>query len=285
MGLRTLYARSGGIKKLLEQADKAMAGADFLMIKDIARNRAGFLSDPQQGRVFIKRFATASWAEGMVERLRGSRAARSLRAAAYLTQAGFLCPAPLGASELRAWGAIRRSYLVSEALFTPVIISAFLNRRRGGLRRQVAWRRRMLSELARCVRRLHDSGLFSSDLQQTNLMLEENCRGLAVYFVDLDGFRRVRRVRWARRRRNLVQLDRSIGLSLSRGERFHFLREYLGRDELSRGRLRALLDDLLRERERKDHAYARRWARQKKATAAAPTSRMAARPQTSKVAG
>lgn len=277
MGLRTLYARSPGFGRLLEQAEASIAGADFVIIKDIPRNRAGFLADPLEGWVFIKRFATKSWPEGIVERLRGSRAARSLRAATYLREAGFSCPAPLAAAEFSRWGSIRRSYLVSQALIVPLIMSTFLDRRRGGLRVQRSWRYQVLGEVARCVRRLHESGLFTSDLQETNLMLAEGSGGLAIYFVDLDGFRRMRRVGWRRRRRNLVQLDRSIGLFLSRGERLYFLREYLGRDKLSRPQLRALVSDIFRERRRKDRAYERRWARQKRAAAESVASRAAQR--------
>jgi hypothetical protein len=102
--------------------------------------------------------------------------------------------------------------------------------------------------------------LFTSDLQETNLMLEEAGGELRIHFVDLDGFRRLRRVSWRRRRRNLVQLDRSVGRFMSRAERLRFLYTYLGAG-WNRAAVRKLVAHLARERMRKDREFARRRAR------------------------
>jgi tRNA A-37 threonylcarbamoyl transferase component Bud32 len=256
MRSRILYLRAPQWADLLARPADLIAGAQFQEVKNIARNRAGFLTTPRDV-VFVKRFAPLSWFEGLQERLRGSRAARSLRGAAMLERAGFAVPAPLAASEQVSAGVIETSWIFSEALTRARVFSRFIERGHAPPDQESRRRREALREVAACVRRLHDAGLFTSDLQETNLMLDEEQGKIAIRFVDLDGFRRLNRVSWRRRRRNLVQLDRSVGRFMSRTERLRFLYTYLGagRDRVA---VRALVRRLMSERARKDREFARR---------------------------
>jgi len=251
-----LFARSPEWADIAQRGDALIAAKDFRAVKDEAKTRAGLVSVGEQ-LVFIKRFEIGSWADGLIERIRRSQAARSLEGAAILAEAGFDRPSPLAALEIRSAGAVRASYLFSEALSGARTLSQFVDRRLGAERRDFRWRREVSRRVADEVRRLHGTGLYSSDLQETNLMLEQNRDGLRIYFVDLDGFRRAARVSWRRRERNLIQLDRSVGRFLSRAERLRFLYDYLGaRPE--RARARKLIRGLLKRRERKEREYQRR---------------------------
>lgn len=263
MRKHVLWARSPDWAAIAERADALMATAGFRTVKDEAKTRAGFVTAGEQS-VFIKRFETKSWADGIIERIRGSRAARSLRGAALLAQAGFACPAPLAALDVRSTGAVRESYLLSEALEQAQTLSAFVDRRPGGTRRDFRWRRKVSRSVASEVRRLHEARLYSSDLQETNLMLEPRGNGVRIYFVDLDGFRRLARVSWRHRVRNLVQLDRSVGRFLSRSERLRFLYDYLG-GRPERAEARRLVGELLEHRGLKELEYQRRRTRRKSA--------------------
>ena len=259
MRSHVLYLHAPQWAGLLAQPGELLGSAQFQEVKNIARNRAGFFASPH-GTIFIKRFAPGSWVEGILERIRGSRAARSLRGAKLLTDAGFLVPAPIAACEEIAAGAVRTSWMFSEALIGARVFSRFIERGHAPAPQEKRRRREALSAVAVCVRRLHDTGLFTSDLQETNLMLEEAGGELRIHFVDLDGFRRLRRVSWRRRRRNLVQLDRSVGRFMSRAERLRFLHTYLGAG-WNRAAVRKLVAHLARERMRKDREFARRRAR------------------------
>ncbi len=259
MRSRILYLQAPQWGGLLEHPSDLLSSARFQEVKNIPRNRAGFFATPQ-GTVFVKRFTPASWVEGVLERIRGSRAARSLRAAAMLTGGGFLVPAPLAAREEIAAGAIVASWIFSEALIGARVFSRFIERGYAPAQEQKLRRRAALGAVARCVRRLHDAGLFTSDLQETNLMLDEADGEIKIHFVDLDGFRRLARVSWRRRRRNLVQLDRSVGRFMSRSERLRFLYTYLGAQP-DRDAVRKLAARLMRERRHKDRQFDRRRAR------------------------
>jgi len=114
------------------------------------------------------------------------------------------------------------------------------------------YRRQWLTRLAaREIRRLHDAGFYTLDMQETNLMLEAAGGELRVYFLDLEDFRAAWRVSWSRRLRNLVHLDRSIGRFASRSRRLRFLYSYLG-SKPPRAEVRAVVRRLLHEKQRLD---------------------------------
>jgi tRNA A-37 threonylcarbamoyl transferase component Bud32 len=223
MGNRLLFARSPEWASAIGRAATLTAQPDFRLLKATARTRAGFLVCGGV-EVFVKRVDTGSWLQGLVDRLRGSRARRTLRGAAILEAAGFAHPKPFAALETRSMGAVRASYVLSEALSNARMLSVFaLGDGRNFLRRK--W----ISEaVAREIRGMHDAGIYTRDMQETNLMLEARDHQLTIYFVDLEDFQRARKVSMRRRMLNLVHLDRSIGRFVCRSQRLRFFYNYLG---------------------------------------------------------
>ena len=146
-----------------------------------------------------------------------------------LSARGFAHPEPLAAIDSYRFGAIRSSYVLSRALPHADTLSRFAlgpNEIKG---RDVRRRKRISDTVAKEVRRLHDSGLYTHDLQETNIMIEDDpTGGFKVYFIDLEDFRQCATVSWERRILNLVHLDRSIGRFLCRAARLEFLYAYLG---------------------------------------------------------
>lgn len=208
---------------LVERIEDLIAGAGFRPVKATARTTAGFLRHGGAD-LFVKRTAAGSWFTSIADAFRGSRAARALRGAEILDRAGFAHPKPIVALELRVFGLVRVSCVVSEALTDARILSLFaLTDGRNFRRRE--WISR---HLAREIRRLHEAGIYTRDLQETNLMLVARGDDITVYFVDLEDFRRVRRVSTRKRMLNLVHLDRSIGRFVSRSQRLRFFYNYLG---------------------------------------------------------
>jgi hypothetical protein len=234
-----VYAADPRWAAMAERLDELMADGGFRVLKDEAHTRAGLLRGPGGAWVFVKRVRTGSWARGLVANARGSRVRRWLGGAAMLAEAGFNRPAPLAALEVHRAGAVSECYLICEALNDATVLSGAAL---GGGTVHFRPRRMLLSAVAREVRRLHDAGLYTRDLQETNLMVEE--RGFApprISFVDLEDFRRVRAVSWHRRLLNLVHLDRSIGRFLNRPTRLRFLYDYLGETALGRDERRQMV--------------------------------------------
>jgi hypothetical protein len=232
MHKHVLYAVDERWAAMALRLDALMADGGFRALKDEARTRAGLLKGPDGAWVFVKRMRTGSWARGLIATARGSRVRRWLRGASMLSTAGFNRPTPLAAVEVRHAGAVSECYLVCEALSDATVLSGAVL---GGGRVHFRSRRSLLSAVAREVRRLHDAGLYTLDLQETNLMVQDRDGATPrISFVDLEDFRRVRSVSWHRRLLNLVHLDRSIGRFLNRPARLRCLYDYLGAGALDR---------------------------------------------------
>lgn len=214
---------------LVERADVMMASPQFRLVKAEGKTRAGFLSCPDAPAVFLKRTSVRSRLAGVYETLAGSRASRALRCAKIIREAGFHCATPLAAMDLISAGAVHASYLISEALEDAQILSHFALGREGEPRHGYARRKAVSDALAVEVRRLHDAGIYTRDLQETNIMVAERDGAMRFYFLDLEDFRRAETVSRRRRMLNLVHLDRSIGRFVSRAGRLDFLYAYLGR--------------------------------------------------------
>ena len=199
--------------------------AAFEPVKRTARTVAGVANVDGQ-RVFVKRVNEGSWLKGLLTRIRGSRARRAIRGASILAAGGFRRAELLAAVEARSFGSVQDSFILCEALDGARVLDAVYF---AGGKPAFRHRRRLAALIAREIRRLHDTGIYSRDLQETNLMLRETGDGgVTVYFVDLEDIRRARRISEKRRLLNLIHLDRTIGRYAPRPQRLYFLYAYLG---------------------------------------------------------
>jgi tRNA A-37 threonylcarbamoyl transferase component Bud32 len=249
MRTRLLFAASPAYAALIAEADQLMASPAFRLVKAEGKTRAGFVSCSDGGAVFIKRAEVRSRLAGIYEMAAGSRASRALRGANLLRDAGFHCAKPLAAMDTIESGAVRASYLVSEALDRAQILSHFALGREGEARHGYARRKAVSDALAAQLRRMHDAGIYTHDLQETNIMVEEHDGALRFYFLDLEDFRRASSVSHRRRMLNLVHLDRSIGRFVSRAGRLDFLYAYTDRGAARDARRKAVAEFLELKRE------------------------------------
>ncbi len=158
-------------------------------------HRGGLVSKPLQDRYL--------WT--------GSEQTRSLaewRLLAELHDEGLPVPRPLAARFVRH-GVYYRADLLTERIPHARALSEIVAER---LPAPDEWR-----AIGRCIRRLHDAGVYHADLNAHNVLLGEE-EG-QIYVVDFDRGARRRPGGW--QRRNLKRLNRSlhkIGLSLSTPE-------------------------------------------------------------------
>lgn len=254
MRTHVLYAREPRWRELAERAEDLIHSPAFHTIKSEGRTVAGILTLPGGGAVFIKKSTGRSWIGSLMLPFERSPAIRALKGAAILDAAGIPHPQPLAASQCEGRGTARASYLIGEALLAGDTLSRFALGPGAIKGRDARRRRRILDTVAREVRRMHDAGIYTRDLQETNVMVAEDGQGgFRVWFLDLEDFRRTRRLGWTRRMRNLVHLDRSIGRFLCRAARLAFLYAYLG-GKPPRAEARARVREILTLRARIDRS-------------------------------
>ncbi len=247
MPKRVLYAATPEWEAFADRIDELINAQGFDQIKATARTRAGFFS--HEGlEAFAKRVYSGGYLKGMIARVVGSRAQRALRGERILTEGGFRHPKPLLIMEERSFGSIRASYIVTEPLRAAQVLSAVAI----GRRRPLKLRKDASEQVAREIRRLHNAGIYTRDMQETNLMIENRHGEFPLFFVDFEDFRQAGSVSMRQRMINLVHLDRSIGRFAPRAHRLRFFYNYFGH-HLSREERRDLLMQYLTIRDRIDH--------------------------------
>lgn len=200
------------------------------------------------GTLVLKRFREHTPLRIAVTLALGSSAHRVWQAAARMRAAGFPVPEPVAALERRRFGVP-----VESCAITHWVDGAALNdvwHARTG-----AARRALTIAFADYLRRLHAAGLYPQDLRAANLIVARENPPVFV-LVDLDRVRRYPRLSWRRRRKNIVQVHRSVGRGAPRREALRFLRRYL--DDPSGAELRRVGDEIVALGRRKDAEYARR---------------------------
>jgi tRNA A-37 threonylcarbamoyl transferase component Bud32 len=161
---------------------------------------------------------------GIVDRaerlLFGSPAARAASGIDLLGAAGFGAPELIAVLE-SAPGAVP----LASALVTVPVGGARADDAFGTLRTPA--RLEFAAALGAYVRALHERGIYPQDLWMTNLIAAPSPRQWSWVLVDVDRVRAYRRLSWKRRRKNLVQIERSLGRIADPAERQRFLESYL----------------------------------------------------------
>jgi hypothetical protein len=244
---RRYVLRHGAIAPALRAVERTLAEPATRVLKESARVTVAVVASPG-GPLVLKRFRDESAIRALVVLALGSSAARVWRAAALMHGAGFAVPEPIAALEHRRLGLAVRSCAVSRWVDGTPLDELWRAR-------QGAARRSLTIGFADYLRRLHAAGLYPQDLRAANVLVaSENPPRFVL--VDLDRVRRYRRLSWRRRRKNVVQVHRSVGRGAPRRESLRFLQCYLGKP--GRAELRRVADEIAAMGRRKDAEYARR---------------------------
>jgi hypothetical protein len=239
--------RRGAVAAKLCAIERVLADSATVVLKESPRVTVARVGSGEH-QLVLKRFHEATPLRVLESLVVGSAALRVWRAAGLLRAAGFAVPEPVAALEDRRLGVVLRSCAVARWI-DGMPLDELWRARRG------AARRALTLAFADYLRRLHAAGLYPQDLRAANVLVtaEDPPR---FTLVDLDRVRRYRRLSWRRRRKNVVQVHRSVGRGAPLGESLRFLRRYLG--DPPRADLRRVAAEVAALGRRKDAEYARR---------------------------
>jgi hypothetical protein len=239
--------RRGALPRELQAVESVLARPDTTLLKESARVTVATVATAQ-GTLVLKRFQDATLLRVFVVLALGSSAQRVWHAARLLQASDFTVPEPIAVLERRRFGVAVHSCAVSRWIPGPPLDELW-RARRG------AARRALTLGFADYLRRLHAAGLYPQDLRAANVLVPSENPPVFV-LVDLDRVRHYRRLSWPRRRKNVVQVHRSVGRGAPRRESLRFLRRYLGNPPGSE--LRRVAAEIATLGRRKDAEYARR---------------------------
>lgn len=242
--------RRGSADAALAAVEALLAAPATRLLKAGSRATVAVVTTPT-GPLVLKRFRDDVPLRLLVTLALGSSAERVWQAALLMRAAGFAVPEQVATLERRRLGVAVRSCSVARWVDGPPLDELWRAR-------QGAARRSLTIGFADYLRGLHAAGLYPQDLRAANVLVAgENPPRFVL--VDLDRVRHYRRLSWRRRRKNVVQVHRSVGRGAPRREGLRFLRRYLGTPTAAE--LRRVADEIVTLGRRKDAEYARRRAR------------------------
>jgi tRNA A-37 threonylcarbamoyl transferase component Bud32 len=145
---------------------------------------SGFSVDRTEGMpVVLKRFGWRSPLHRIVRPLTGSKTIRTFRIGITLRDAGVATPRPLIAWERRGRGPMTQGYLMTEEIPDAVPLRRWIKSSNPPESEKAA----LLTELARLVRGMHDSGVWHRDLTIGNFLVSAKpFEGNRIFVIDLS---------------------------------------------------------------------------------------------------
>lgn len=212
-------------------ADALLTRPDCRIVK-LQRKVAVGRVETGAGVLWVKRYNVFAARVALASLVRPSPAFGAWSGAAALRARGFATPDVVAAIEERRGGVLRKSFFVTREVadartadlrWADILADAAPARRRA--------RRALARALGRLFGRLHARGVYHNDLKDVNVLVRGPADDPELVLLDLERVRVFRRVGRGRRRKNVVQLDRTLGRRASRTDRLRFLHAYLGHAE------------------------------------------------------
>ncbi len=245
--------------------DRLLTRPDCRVVKLQAKVMVGRVTTPA-GHLYVKRYTVHAARVALASLGRPSPARRAFVAARRLAGLGFGVPDVVAAVDDRRWGMLRRSFFLTREVARAVTADVYWQQLAG----RPAERRRFARALGTLFRRLHDSGVYHSDLKDVNVLVRPGAEGPELVLLDLERVRIGRIPGRRRRQKNLVQLERTLGRAASGAARWRVLAAYLGR-EAGRAERRAWATAVTAAATRKDRGRGARRAGVDAATSVACT--------------
>ena len=217
------------LARLLANPDELFRGPATKCLKDSPSSTVIELPAPTSGgkALILKRFAVTRWSDPWVSLVRHTPALRSFVYGHGLGLRWLPTPRPLAVLHRQRHGLRYEGYLLTEKVEHAIDLVTFVERMasdRNGLRRLIAL-------VAKVVCTLHQRRLSHRDLKAPNLLVRTDPETLTVslWFIDLVGVLRHRRLPKSRRVQNLARLHTSFHAHplVTRTDKLRFLRTYL----------------------------------------------------------
>ena len=192
---------------------------------------AAIFTLPNGRRIFFKKDITKGWLESLKYVLLPTKARKEWFVAYQLQKRNLNIPQPFGWMEKVCWGFVKESYYLSEAIGSGTSFIEDLTILRESL---------SIDELAKMVRKIHNTGLFHKDLHAGNFLRD----GQSLFITDLHRAKIVRTLSLNQRLWNLSQLFQSLRPIWEDSDRLQFIEKYFEGNPFDLQKKRELLQKI-----------------------------------------
>ncbi|MDI7259843.1 MAG: lipopolysaccharide kinase InaA family protein [Thermodesulfobacteriota bacterium] len=203
----------------LEDPVTFVRGTGGGVIKESKLRWAAILTLSSGRKIFIKRDKTKGWLEIFKYFILPSKGRKEWFMAYQLQKRNLAVPKPYGWMERVHQGLVKESYYISEAIGEGVSLSE-----ESGILKEEG----ILTQLAKAVKKIHDSGLFHKDLHAGNFLWD----GTSFFLTDLHRARTLKSLSLNQKLWNLSHLFHSLRSAWEERERSLFIEKYFGEDSI-----------------------------------------------------
>lgn len=221
--IKTVYSieKKSGYKWFIPQGGSIPDKTPDEILKSLPdvhnRSRTTFVKsgDFAGERIFLKRYNYKGIKDSCKNLFRKSRALKAMEAALRVEEIGLDTPEVIFACEKRVLGILMKSFIATRAVNAGNLVE---------LVSKGSCPENMMSDVARYIRRMHETGVFHVDFKGENLLYDVKGK---IYLIDLDRLKVKRFLSLDNIIKNLSYLNASFCMSMSREKRTGFLDEYL----------------------------------------------------------
>lgn len=209
--------------------DRLLTRTDCRIVKHQPKVIVGRIATPA-GILWVKRYNVFAPRLALASLWQASPARGAWGGAQAVAARGFAVPEPVAAIERRVAGVLRASFFITREVAGAVTADVFwqtILAEADPARRRAA-RHAFARALGDLFRRLHAAGIYHNDLKDVNVMVRGPLDAPEFVLLDLERVRIVAQLGRGRRRKNLVQLARTLGRHASAADRLRFLTAFLG---------------------------------------------------------
>jgi hypothetical protein len=229
-GLLSLISHeSNDISWLKERLFALLNGKEGIPVKSSHFATVLKFEDHKTGEVYyFKEFHNRGIKDKLMKIIGLTRSVKAYKAGRMLLQKGFRTPIPVALGLEKAFSFIKRNFLVTKEAPGERAHEYFQKRYQPPLSgKMIVEKRDLLAAAGHEIGRLHNTGIFHGDLRLGNIII--NGQGVSAGFFLLDNERTLycRSLSGRRRLKNLVQLNMTLLLQITRTDRLRFLNAYI----------------------------------------------------------
>jgi len=196
------------------------------------------IADVRERVYLVKLYRNAKLMGQIKDLFRGSRSLNEFKAAHKVAERNIPAFLPAAAGEKKKFGLVSESYLVMEKVEGCTDLAKYLlqDEREADIQE----RKKVIDNLGRLTRRIHDQGVLQVDLALNNFLITSTQTGESQLFMsDFEKVKFLNVIPEHMRLKGLAKLNR-IGRKVSLAERIRFLKAYLHPESKERKRLHAM---------------------------------------------